>query len=87
MVLFMGTQKKFNKMDLNRSLLLHKEYGLGLKGYFPDLRVLYSSLPWLFVRQVLEEDLKAEEERILYVALTRPKDKLFITGFMKCSVS
>ena len=86
-VFLMGTQKKFNKMDLNRSLLLHKEYGLGLKGYFPDLRVLYSSLPWLFVRQVLEEDLKAEEERILYVALTRPKDKLFITGFMKGSIN
>ena len=82
-VFLMGTQKGFNKMDLNRSLLLHKEYGVGLKGYFPDLRVMYNSLPWIFVRQALEENLKAEEERILYVALTRPKDKLYITGYMK----
>ena len=74
-------------MDLNRSLLLHKEYGVGLKGYFPDLRVMYNSVPWIFVRQALEENLKAEEERILYVALTRPKDKLYITGYMKGSIN
>ena len=86
-VFLMGTQKGFNKMDLNRSLLLHKEYGVGLKGYFPDLRVMYNSLPWMFVRQALEENLKAEEERILYVALTRPKDKLYITGYMKGSIN
>ena len=83
----MGTQKGFNKMDLNKSLLLHKEYGVGLKGYFPDLRVMYNSVPWIFVRQALEENLKAEEERILYVALTRPKDKLYITGYMKGSIN
>ena len=86
-VFLMGTQKGFNRMDLNRSLLLHKEYGVGLKGYFPDLRVMYNSLPWIFVRQALEENLKAEEERILYVALTRPKDKLYITGYMKGSIN
>ena len=86
-VFLMGTQKGFNKMDLNRSLLLHKEYGVGLKGYFPDLRVMYNSVPWIFVRQALEENLKAEEERILYVALTRPKDKLYITGYMKGSIN
>lgn len=86
-VFLMGTQKGFNKMDLNRSLLLHKEYGVGLKGYFPDLRVMYNSLPWIFVHQALEENLKAEEERILYVALTRPKDKLYITGYMKGSIN
>ena len=86
-VFLMGTQKGFNKMDLNRSLLLHKEYGVGLKGYFPDLRVMYSSVPWIFVRQALEENLKAEEERILYVALTRPKDKLYITGYRKGSIN
>ena len=86
-VFLMGTQKGFNKMDLNRSLLLHKEYGVGLKGYFPDLRVMYNSVPWIFVRQALEENLKAEEERILYVALTRPKDKLYITGYRKGSIN
>lgn len=86
-VFLMGTQKGFNKMDLNRSLLLHKEYGVGLKGYFPDLRVMYNSVPWMFMRQALEENLKAEEERILYVALTRPKDKLYITGYMKGSIN
>ena len=31
--------------------------------------------------------MKAEEERILYVALTRPKDKLYITGYMKGSIN
>ena len=39
------------------------------------------------MRQALEENLKAEEERILYVALTRPKDKLYITGYMKGAIN
>ena len=39
------------------------------------------------MRQALEENLKGEEERILYVALTRPKDKLYITGYMTGSIN
>lgn len=78
-----GVQKGFNMMDLRSELLIDKNAGLGLKGYFPDIRVSFPTMPWFYVKDVKEAALKAEEQRILYVALTRARDKLFLTGFVK----
>ena len=78
-----GVQKGFNMMDLRSELLIDKNAGLGLKGYFPDIRVSFPTMPWFYVKDVKEAALKAEEERILYVALTRARDKLIMTGHFK----
>ena len=78
-----GVQKGFNMMDLRSELLIDKNAGLGLKGYFPDIRVSFLTMPWFYVKDVKEAALKAEEERILYVALTRARDKLIMTGHFK----
>lgn len=80
LVFLSGVQKKFNMQDLNRSLLLHKTGGIGLKGYYQDYRIMYPSLASLYNAQLKKNALKAEEERILYVALTRARDKLILTG-------
>lgn len=82
-VFLSGVQKGFNMMDLRSELLIDKNAGLGLKGYFPDIRVSFPTMPWFYIKDVKEAALKAEEERILYVALTRARDKLFLTGFVK----
>ena len=82
-VFLSGVQKGFNMMDLRSELLIDKNAGLGLKGYFPDIRVSFPTMPWFYVKDVKEEALKAEEERILYVALTRARDKLIMTGYFK----
>ena len=82
-VFLSGVQKRFNMMDLRSELLIDKNAGLGLKGYFPDIRVSFPTMPWFYVKDVKEAALKAEEQRILYVALTRARDKLFMTGFVK----
>lgn len=82
-VFLASTQKKFNEMDLRSPVLMHKDQGLAIKGYYPDLRVMYPSLPWRSLKQIHLHAMKAEEARILYVALTRAKDKLFITGYFK----
>lgn len=82
-VFLSGMQKKFNMMDLRSELLIDKNAGLGLKGYFPDIRVSFPTMPWFYVKDVKEAALKAEEERILYVALTRARDKLIMTGHFK----
>ena len=82
-VFLSGVQKRFNMMDLRSELLIDKNAGLGLKGYFPDIRVSFPTMPWFYVKDVKEAALKAEEQRILYVALTRARDKLFLTGFVK----
>lgn len=78
-----GVQKGFNMMDLRSELLIDKNAGLGLKGYFPDIRVSFPTIPWFYVKDVKEAALKAEEQRILYVALTRARDKLIMTGHFK----
>ena len=82
-VFLSGVQKGFNMIDLRSELLIDKNAGLGLKGYFPDIRVSFPTMPWFYVKDVKEAALKAEEQRILYVALTRARDKLFLTGFVK----
>ena len=82
-VFLSGVQKRFNMMDLRSELLIDKNAGLGLKGYFSDIRVSFPTMPWFYVKDVKEAALKAEEQRILYVALTRARDKLFMTGFIK----
>ncbi len=82
-VFLSGMQKKFNMMNLRSELLIDKNAGLGLKGYFTDIRVSFPTMPWFYVKDVKEAALKAEEQRILYVALTRARDKLFMTGFVK----
>ena len=82
-VFLSGVQKGFNMIDLRSELLIDKNAGLGLKGYFPDIRVSFPTMPWFYVKDVKEAALKAEEERILYVALTRARDKLIMTGYFK----
>lgn len=83
-IVFLGNMtKRFNEMDLREDLIIHKKRGIGLKGYYPDLRVSYYSLPWLAVRLQKKEETLAEEQRLLYVAMTRAKDKLYLSGSCK----
>lgn len=81
-VFLSGVQKKFNTMDFNSPLLVDKNGGIGLKGYYPDIRVSYPSMPWLYCKSIKSDAMKAEEQRILYVALTRARDKLILTGYI-----
>lgn len=82
-VFLTGAQKSFNRQDQNGSLLLHKQAGLGLKGYYPEYRVLFPTLSSLYTKEAMQRSLLAEEQRILYVALTRARDVLYITGVVK----
>ncbi len=73
-----GLSKTFNEQDLRQSFLLHKELGLGPKFIDPERRVSLPSLAWLAVRRRLKAEMLAEEMRILYVALTRAREKLIL---------
>lgn len=75
-----GLGKLFNQQDLNRSFLLHKQLGFGPKLVDSELRVSYPTLPYLAVRKRIRMELLAEEMRVLYVAMTRPKEKMFLIG-------
>ncbi|GGH26751.1 ATP-dependent helicase/nuclease subunit A [Paenibacillus segetis] len=78
-----GLSKMFNRQDLNAPFLVHKEMGFGPKFVDGDTRVSYPTLPNLAIRRRAGMELLAEEMRVLYVALTRPKDKLVLISSVK----
>ncbi|WP_308638844.1 helicase-exonuclease AddAB subunit AddA [Paenibacillus silvisoli] len=75
-----GLGKQFNKRDLSSPFLMHKQLGFGPRYVDTELRVSYPTLPQLAIKQRLAMETLAEEMRILYVALTRPKEKMFLVG-------
>lgn len=78
-----GLGKRFNFSDLNGAFLMHKQLGFGPRIVDPELRLSYPSLPQLAVRRRLRAEMLAEEMRVLYVAMTRPKEKLILLGTVK----
>lgn len=77
-VFIAGLSKQFNRMDLYKSYLLDKEYGFATKYVNPELRITYPSLPQMAFKKKKQLELIAEEMRVLYVALTRAKEKLYL---------
>ncbi|OMP67112.1 helicase-exonuclease AddAB subunit AddA [Domibacillus epiphyticus] len=75
--------RRFNTMDLNGRVLFDKDYGLAVKYMNPDKRIAWPSLVQLAFQRKKKLELLAEEMRVLYVAMTRAKEKLFITGSVK----
>ncbi|GAA3403764.1 helicase-exonuclease AddAB subunit AddA [Paenibacillus hodogayensis] len=78
-----GLGKTFNQTDLYDPFLLHKELGFGPMYTDPALRVACPTLPMLAIRRRMKMEMLAEEFRVLYVALTRPKEKLVLVGTLK----
>ncbi|WP_096155203.1 helicase-exonuclease AddAB subunit AddA [Bacillus sp. FJAT-45066] len=78
-----GLSKQFNMMDLNSSYLLDKEFGLATKFVHPKLRITYPTILQLALKRKARAQLIAEEMRVLYVALTRAKEKLYLLGTVK----
>ena len=82
-VFLCNSSKKMNKEDLKGSLLLHKDLGFGPK-YIDNIRKIECNTHALkAIRIKLRDESISEEMRILYVALTRSKEKLIITAVRK----
>lgn len=79
-VFLSGCGKQFNLMDLNKDILFHEELGLGVECVDVERRVSYSTLPKHAIKKKFKLETLSEEMRILYVAFTRAKEKLIITG-------
>lgn len=82
-VFLSNTGKQFNLMDLNESVLLHQEMGIGVKYIDYDKQIQYDTLSKAAVKNKILIETLSEEMRILYVALTRAKEKLIITGIKR----
>lgn len=82
-VFLSGTGTGFNLIDLNDDILLHQELGIGAKYIDYDMQIKYDTLSKMALKDKLYEETLSEEMRVLYVALTRAKEKIYITGISK----
>lgn len=78
-----GTGKQFNLMDLNNSILYHEELGFGPDYVNLEKRNAYATLAKEAIKKRIRLETLSEEMRILYVAFTRAKEKLIITGAIR----
>lgn len=72
--------KAFNRRETQDQILFHNRLGIGLKQYDPEWRMSYPTLIWSGIAAQLRWEGTAEEERILYVAMTRARNQLILTG-------
>ena len=80
-VFLVNTNKQFNEQDIKKNpVLLHQELGIGAKYINYNAQVQYDTLTREAIKNVIRNENISEEMRILYVALTRAKEKLIITG-------
>ncbi|WP_141433156.1 helicase-exonuclease AddAB subunit AddA [Bacillus sp. 03113] len=82
-VFIAGLGRSFNMMDMRKSYLFDKEWGFATRYVNSKNRVTLPSLPQLALKRKKKLEMLAEEMRILYVALTRAKEKLFLIGSVK----
>ena len=79
-VFLCGTGRKFNTRDLSNKIIFHQDLGLGVDIINVKKRITYESIPKLAIKLQNQRELLAEEMRILYVAMTRAREKLIITA-------
>ncbi len=82
-VFLCNTGKKFNMKDLNENIILHQDLGIGPKYINSEKRIEYNTLAKEALKIKAQKEIVSEEERVLYVGLTRAKEKLIITGISK----
>ena len=75
-----GLGKSFNLRDLNESVLIDPDLGLAMDVLDPRLRIKTPGIRKGLIRRKLLSQTLGEELRVLYVALTRAKEKLIMTG-------
>lgn len=79
-VFLAGMGKKFNKQDLYGKILIDPDLGIATDYLDLELRVKTPTLKKNVLRRRLELEALGEELRVLYVAMTRAKEKLIMTG-------
>ena len=82
-VFLSGASRSFNKQDMRETVLIHPELGLGPKFTDTARGIEYATLSRNAIELRANRELLSERMRLLYVALTRAKERLFITAAIK----
>ncbi|MFA7672676.1 MAG: 3'-5' exonuclease, partial [Clostridia bacterium] len=86
-VILSGCFRKFNMADSKERLLIERELGIGCEYIDDDKCIYHKSMSKNAIALRIKQQSISEEMRILYVALTRAKEKLIITGVTKAEPS
>ena len=78
-VFLCGLGREFNRESLRAQVLCDKELGLGLSVADADNRIRYPAISKRAIVAKTATESLSEEMRVLYVAMTRPKDRLIMT--------
>lgn len=78
-----GLAKRFNMMDINRKMIADVDMGIGVDYVDIDHRLQSKTIRKNAIAEKMRLDNLGEELRILYVALTRAKEKLIMTGVVE----
>ena len=79
-VFLYGADQDFKESDASKSVIWHEDSGIAMDYVDTYNRVRYQSAPKLLLRERIKRQQRAEEMRLLYVALTRAKEKLIISS-------
>lgn len=79
-VFIVGMGKLFNKRDQADAIVMHLDEGIGIDTISAKKRTKGKSLMKQVIKKRLDEESMGEELRVLYVAMTRAKEKLIMTG-------
>ncbi len=77
-VLLADLDHAFSRQDFDASVLVHPALGLGPRRVDLNRKIRYPTLARTAVEEALRRENLAEEQRVLYVGLTRPKEKLIL---------
>ncbi|MDR1299544.1 MAG: helicase-exonuclease AddAB subunit AddA [Oscillospiraceae bacterium] len=82
-VILADTAKRPSREDMKSPVLVHSGLGVGIKGRDVDRRIEYQTLARAAVARALADEACSEELRVLYVALTRAREKLIMVCALK----
>lgn len=78
-----GLSKRFNMQDVNQTMIVDMDMGVACDYINPDKRIRNKTLRRVVLSRKMREDNLSEELRVLYVALTRAKEKLIMSATLE----
>jgi len=82
-VFLCGLSRRFNRDSLQARILSDRKLGLGLSAVDMDHRMRYPTIARRAIAVKMAAESLSEEMRVLYVAMTRPRDRLIMTYIAK----
>ena len=82
-VIVANCTKRFNEQDLSKAVLVHEQMGISMRCRDRERGLQYDGLDRRAMASALRREMVSEELRVLYVALTRAKEKLICVAALK----